>query len=246
MLAAELEYAGYRVSQAENGVEALCLIRTMKPDLIVSDVLMPVMDGFTFYKKLKEDNATAHIPVLILTAREKMEDSFRVIGADDFIPKPFKSEDLLTRVKGLLNRYEYEGKTGTDKRVLVAGDDNETIGNMSEQLKKNSCQTVMVTQGPDIISQIVLFRPHILVMDVLMGKMTSHEIINVLRQMPQGEKIPILVYSFYHLDELGSEDIRQRALSVDRAEAACMAAGATKYIGRFNETTFMEIMDKYL
>jgi len=84
MLVLELESAGYEVHQAGDGEAALLLIKETLPDLIISDVLMPNMDGFTFYKELKKNKITSDIPVLILTARGKMEDSFRVVGADDF------------------------------------------------------------------------------------------------------------------------------------------------------------------
>ena len=95
MVQMRLEAAGYKVITANNGQEGLAKVNEELPDLIISDVLMPVMDGFTFYKELKAKKATEDIPVLILTARGKMEDSFKVMGADDFIAKPFNAQDFL-------------------------------------------------------------------------------------------------------------------------------------------------------
>lgn len=64
--------------------------------------------------------------------------------------------------------------------------------------------------------------------------------------MSQGEKIPILGYSYYRLSDLGSEDARQRALSVDSAVENCNEIGMPEYLGRFNENTFMKVVGKYL
>lgn len=252
MLALELEAAGHQVDQAENGEVALGYIKKVLPDLIITDVLMPIMDGFAFYKELKKSIVTSTIPVLVLTARGKMEDSFRVMGVDDFISKPFEPDLLYSKINDLLNR----SKPASDlpqnqnmpkgKRVLVSGSDNETIENMVVQLKKANCHTDLVTTGAQIISKVVMFLPEVLIIEVLMEDIEASEVIRIIRQMPQGEKIPILGYSYYRLSDLGSEDARQRALSVDSAVENCNEIGMTEYLGRFNENTFMKVVAKYL
>ena len=77
-----LEDAGYEVALAENGGEGILKAKADPPDLIISDILMPIMDGFIFYKALRKDKKTASIPILILTARGQMEDSFRAIDGE--------------------------------------------------------------------------------------------------------------------------------------------------------------------
>src|SRR5438552_244678 len=72
----------YEVLTADNGQSGLDSARAHRPDVILADVLMPQMDGYAFYKELKNDSELAGIPVLIITGRGKMEDSFKVIGAD--------------------------------------------------------------------------------------------------------------------------------------------------------------------
>lgn len=97
---------GYEVFSVSNGQEGLQAVQKNEPDLIISDIMMPIMDGFTFYRELKANEATASIPVLILTDRTQMEDSFGALGADDFIPKPFEPEALLSKVSQLLKNSE--------------------------------------------------------------------------------------------------------------------------------------------
>ena len=91
----------YDVVVAHNGADALEVLKKEKVDLILMDVLMPVMDGFGCFKLLKKESAYAKIPVIVFTARGGMRDTFEVMGADDFVPKPFEIEDLVARVKGI-------------------------------------------------------------------------------------------------------------------------------------------------
>jgi signal transduction histidine kinase/DNA-binding response OmpR family regulator/ligand-binding sensor domain-containing protein len=96
----------YRVLQASNGAEGLQLAIQRSPDLVLSDVLMPVMDGFEFCNALKSDEQTNHIPVVILTARSSFHDKMEglSIGADDYLTKPFSIRELQLRVHNLLER----------------------------------------------------------------------------------------------------------------------------------------------
>ena len=104
MVEARLSASGYKIITAGDGNEGLQKATAEKPDLIISDVVMPKMDGFAFYKALKSDKNLCKIPVLILTARGKMEDSFRVMGVDDFITKPFDSHELINTVRAKLTQ----------------------------------------------------------------------------------------------------------------------------------------------
>ena len=96
--------AGYRTLKAYNGEEAVKLTRENKPDLILLDIMMPVMDGFTACKIIKKDDSTKHIPILMLTAKQEIPDKIKglEIGADDYITKPFDFRELLARIKSRL------------------------------------------------------------------------------------------------------------------------------------------------
>ena len=104
LLMQRLQAHGYEVRVANHGQEALAGLKQTLPDLIILDVLMPVMDGFTFYKELRKNRETAHIPVIVLTARNKMEDTFSAVGVDAFIVKPFDAQELLAKVEELLKK----------------------------------------------------------------------------------------------------------------------------------------------
>lgn len=95
---------GYTVKVVSNGYAALKECVKQAPDLIISDVVMPEMDGYAFYKELKKNPAVMNVPVIILTARTKMADTFSVLGVDEFLTKPFVTEVLLEKVDSLIAR----------------------------------------------------------------------------------------------------------------------------------------------
>ncbi len=94
----------YTVHTAENGEEGLRKARELRPDLIVSDVMMPVMNGYEMTQKIKEDEELKRTPVLMLTAKAEIANKIEGLeyGADDYLTKPFNSKELLTRIKSLL------------------------------------------------------------------------------------------------------------------------------------------------
>jgi DNA-binding response OmpR family regulator len=101
LLKAVLEKVKFQVLTAATGQDALTLAKDKNPNYIISDVLMPEMDGFGLFKALRKDDATSHIPILILTVRKGMEDSFMALGVEGFISKPIDTQELLNKVSGL-------------------------------------------------------------------------------------------------------------------------------------------------
>ncbi|MBS5594490.1 MAG: response regulator transcription factor [Clostridiales bacterium] len=107
-----LELAGYEVQEAKDGLEGLNLIRNGSTDLVLLDIMMPKMDGYTLLEELKKNN----IAVICLTAKDSVRDKVKglELGADDYMTKPFDSMELLARVKAVLRR------TGVDKASDMA------------------------------------------------------------------------------------------------------------------------------
>lgn len=98
-----LELEGYQVLEAHNGIEALEVIRTQLPDLVLLDVMMPELDGFETLRMLREFSS---IPVIMLTAKGEEDDKVYglELGADDYVTKPFGSRELSSRVRAVLRR----------------------------------------------------------------------------------------------------------------------------------------------
>jgi CheY-like chemotaxis protein len=102
MLTAE----GYKVLKAENGKKGYEMTKTWKPDLVIMDIEMPIMNGIEAAKMIKSDPATSHIPVIILTSLGSEEDikEAKEAGADAFLNKPVSKDDLLESVNNILQK----------------------------------------------------------------------------------------------------------------------------------------------
>src|SRR6266536_1412754 len=104
LVATALRYEGFEVASAGNGRDALALVESFRPGLIVLDVMLPDLDGFEVQRKLVDRGG--RIPVLFLTARDAAEDKVRglTIGGDDYVTKPFSLEELIARIRAILRR----------------------------------------------------------------------------------------------------------------------------------------------
>ncbi|MGB9663644.1 MAG: hybrid sensor histidine kinase/response regulator [Ignavibacteria bacterium] len=113
LLKMELENEGFIVDIAANGAEGLDKVKSFKPDLIVCDVMMPVMDGFTMAERLSQDVRFKDIPLIFLTAKSDKKDIRfgKSLGAEDYITKPFEFEDLLVSINAKLKKYMERKRT---------------------------------------------------------------------------------------------------------------------------------------
>jgi len=109
-LALKLKLFGYDLFTASNGKEALDLLGTAKPDIVVLDILMPVMDGFEMLEKLR---SFSKLPVIVLSAKGDNADHALELGANDFMSKPFKPEDLVERIEANLDHGGHHFKVNT-------------------------------------------------------------------------------------------------------------------------------------
>lgn len=104
LLATSLRFAGFEVSVAADGQSAIAAARTMDPDLVILDVMLPDMDGFTVTRRLREQGK--HLPIVFVTARDSVEDKITglTVGGDDYVTKPFSLEEVVARIRAVLRR----------------------------------------------------------------------------------------------------------------------------------------------
>ena len=99
-----LQSRGYEVVTAHDGQQGLELLEREKPDLVILDVLMPVMDGYSCLREINARVGRGKLPIIVLTARDRMKDLFELEGIEDYVIKPFDHEDLLVRIDRALKR----------------------------------------------------------------------------------------------------------------------------------------------
>ena len=167
-----LKGAGYTiVKEAESGDEGLKLVNELKPSLILLDLMLPGIDGFTVCSKIRENPETASIPIIMLTARSDENDIIRGLecGADDYITKPFSRQVLLARIRAVLRRpqsrktdatIEFDGLSINDEthKVVLKGKTLDLTGSeyrvLSLLLSRpervyTRSQIIDLTQDPD-------------------------------------------------------------------------------------------------
>jgi len=242
-----LEANDYKVITAFNGVEGLALVKKENPDLILTDILMPEMDGFEFYKKLKTNKKTFHIPILICTARSQMKETFQAMGADGFIAKPFGLREVITQIESILEKvhvkqkFAKEAKEKSQKKILAIRDQNNVLEKMVQNAQRAGYTIETATSDTEAIAKAVKLVPDIIFVDVQFRQMSSTELINVLQRLPLCEKKPIIGYSYSM--QKGSQ--QQKDLKIISASTKFIQSGGAKYIGNYDDENFLKVCIEY-
>ena len=145
----------YNVEEAENGKAGLEKARTKAIDLVISDVMMPLMDGIRLCRELKADDRINHIPVILLTARATLEGKLEGldIGADDYVVKPFDARELMARAKNLiatrrtLREKFHQQVTLGPSNVPVTSSDEKFLKRLAEQIERHIAETAYDTEA---------------------------------------------------------------------------------------------------
>jgi DNA-binding response OmpR family regulator len=171
-LAYNLRKQGYKVDTAGDGHTALQVARSLKPDLILLDIMLPVLDGFEVCRILRQET---NVPILMLTAKD--EEIERVIGlemgADDYLTKPFSMRELQARVKALLRRVrldrsEYEQKPQTEVEILVF--DNLELDLTRRELRLDGRPLPLKPKEFDLMTFLARHRGQVLTRDLLLER----------------------------------------------------------------------------
>ncbi len=123
LVAGSLKHAGFDVQLAEDGVKGQALAMQSSPDLIILDLMLPLVDGLTLCQRLRRDSRTSQVPILMLTALASTKDKVSGFnsGADDYLAKPFELDELLARIKVLLRRSDHSPFSAKNTEILNFG-----------------------------------------------------------------------------------------------------------------------------
>jgi DNA-binding response OmpR family regulator len=208
-----LEDAGYDVISAHDGAEALRAVREHQPDLLITDVEMPKLDGFELCKTLKDDPATAHLPVLICSTLGEAQDLERGFdaGADDYLVKPVIPEELTTRVRAL-----FVGTMPASREKVLVVDDSPALRHyVADCLSRQGFEVSTAENGRIGLEKAQAIRPALVVSDYEMPEMTGFELVHALRRDPELRNTPVIMLT---------------ARDSKRDMAQMRAAGASAYL----------------
>jgi two-component system alkaline phosphatase synthesis response regulator PhoP len=167
-----LQEAGYRVSTSPNGQDGLAQVRKKKPDLVILDLMLPELDGLEVCKIMRQNDETAAIPILMLTA--KGEEADRVVGlelgADDYMTKPFSPRELVARVRAVLRRVGERPKAAA---LLRAG--HLEVDTARHIVLVKAKQVTLTPKEYDLLIRLMTSRGRVLSRDALLESVWGYD-----------------------------------------------------------------------
>jgi two-component system response regulator RpaA len=123
LVSVNLDMAGYEVWRANDGIKGQAMAMQLLPDLVILDLMLPNVDGFTVCQRLRRNERTAEVPILMLTALSNLKDKIEGFnsGADDYLTKPFEIDELLVRIRALLRRTDRIPQAAKHSEILSFG-----------------------------------------------------------------------------------------------------------------------------
>jgi PAS domain S-box-containing protein len=194
-----LEQEGFSTLGATTGEQALEIARSRQVDAITLDLLMPGMHGLEVARRLKEDPATAKIPVVVISAYTLgHEPELMALGVSGVIAKPIDEGKLLSTIRTVLgNRADAQGKPA----VLVVDDDPDVRTIVGMMLVKAGYATRTAADGQEAYKMIMEDRPDLLILDLMMPNLDGFQLVRLLRQRRWTQQIPLLVLTALDLTE---------------------------------------------
>jgi CheY-like chemotaxis protein/class 3 adenylate cyclase len=205
--------AGYEVDEAWDGEEGLERLGQARPDLVLTDVEMPRLDGFSFCRAIKTDERTADIPVVICSSLGESSDLEKGFdaGADDYLVKPVVFEELVSRLHALLAARLIAAR----EEILVVDDSAAVRHLVTDCLRRQGFRVSGAVDGEDGLEQARAAPPDLVLTDYDMPRKTGFELVVDLRRDPRTRDIPIVMLT---------------ARDTARDQAQMRAAGLTSYL----------------
>ena len=189
ILSRHLSAGGFRTEVARTGPEALSKARDLKPVAITLDILLPEVDGWEVLNRLKADEATQDIPVVVVSVVDKPSLG-RALGAFDYFVKPVNGKALLSR----LSQYTFTTKVKSEPvRVLVVDDEKANLDLLEALLKPAGFGVLRAGSGQQGIDMAVTQMPSLILLDLMMPGLTGFDVVEALRAEEATRSIPIMV-----------------------------------------------------
>ncbi|HIJ56574.1 MAG TPA: response regulator [Deltaproteobacteria bacterium] len=217
LLNAQLSSVRYETILAEDGYTALEKAKTENPDLILLDIMMPGLDGYEVTERLKENQATKDIPIILITALDETEDKIKGLecGADEFLNKPVNTSELLARVKSLLRLKLYKDQLKSRKQsqriltetkdieeqsekrvnlpaILLVEDDEKDVRLIQNYLQGETYRLDVAKTGEEAMSFVLRQKIDLILLDILLPGMDGFEVVRRLKDSEAAKNIQIV------------------------------------------------------
>jgi sigma-B regulation protein RsbU (phosphoserine phosphatase) len=213
LISHHLNLNNYKIHLAASADEGFSQLKKNKIDLVLCDIIMDKMDGFTFCQLVRENENYRSIPFVFVTAKNTLEDKSKAleVGGDDFITKPFNIDELILKVKSLIRRTEINRIYGTRKnlqevfstkkyKVVIVDDDKAALTMYQTGLNRAGVECRVAGTAVEGLRIVKSFQPDLIVADVMMPEIDGYKFREMLLNYPETASIP-----FAFLSNINSE-----------------------------------------
>ena len=234
VLARRLERQGYRVESASDGAEAMAIVRAKPFDLVLLDVMMPVMDGYEALRQMKGDEALRDVPVIMISALDEMDSVVRCIemGAEDYLPKPFNATLLKARIGASL-----EKKRARDRERRLFAQVQENFERLQELEKQRDDLTHMIVH--DLRTPLTSMTLGIQTLEEV-GELNTDQREVLQIALGGGETLLQMINGLLDVTKMESGSIAIEAATVDAAELVAEAAGQVAHLAEAGRLTVVQ------
>lgn len=190
-----LSTLGFDTALAYSGKEALDYLKANKPALVISDILMPEMDGFELCKTIKTNPKTRDITVVLLTQLSDPKEIIRGLecGADDFIVKPYNDDLLLARIRAIIAIRLEQASSERQSSILIAEDSPTQAEQLKFLLEENGYAVTTAPDGKQALEAARQLKPTLIISDILMPVMNGYELAREIKKDESLKKTPIIL-----------------------------------------------------
>ena len=210
LLSRQLQRAGFRTEVVRSGAEVMSFARQRKPAAITLDILLPGIDGWEVLTRLKHDEATSSIPVIVISIVDNPELGL-ALGAVDYFVKPVPARELIAR----LRRFKLGANGGGDKtQVLVVDDERANRDWLKEVLEPAGFGVISAVGGREAIELARARHPDLVLLDLMMPEVSGFDVVEALRSDGSTSKTPIMVLTAKDLTEADKRQLNGRVSSI--------------------------------
>jgi DNA-binding response OmpR family regulator len=177
----------YAVETAVDGIDGLQRYQVFHPDVIILDIMMPNMDGYTFVEEFERIADVKTTPIIILSSQESLQDIFKMRGINDYIVKPFRMEDLLRKIAKRMK--------AKHKKILIVDDQNGVLEMLQERLCVSGYEVITAQNGLDGLEKARRERPDLMVVDVMVPKLDGYTLCRMLKFDEKYRRMSIVLLS---------------------------------------------------
>jgi signal transduction histidine kinase/CheY-like chemotaxis protein len=210
LLTRQLAGAGYRTHVVKTGSEAVAKARELQPAAITLDIMLPELDGWEVMTRLKSDEATSTIPIIVVSVIDNPELGL-ALGAIDYFVKPVDAKELVRR----LNRFNFKRSLGQeDVRILVVDDEPPNREWLTRTLEPAGFTVLSASGGREAIKMAKTEKPDLVLLDLMMPDVTGFDVVEELRANKDTRETPIMILTAMNLTEADKRQLNGRVSDI--------------------------------